>query len=112
MIGVLEKLFEIYWGQPLIGGGTETWFAFGSSPSPSSLFRPQGPGSANASSSGCDQCSIASPDNTRPATRQTMRCSRVRQDAFLLGAILIVAFRRLPPDRQRLRLPRAVDPGA
>jgi branched-chain amino acid transport system permease protein len=28
MIGVLEKLFEIYWGQPLLGGNTETWFAY------------------------------------------------------------------------------------
>ncbi|MEM0936894.1 MAG: branched-chain amino acid ABC transporter permease [Pseudomonadota bacterium] len=28
MIGVLEKLFEVYWGQPLMGGNTETWFAF------------------------------------------------------------------------------------
>ena len=28
MIGLLEKLFEIYWGQPLLGGNTETWFAF------------------------------------------------------------------------------------
>jgi branched-chain amino acid transport system permease protein len=28
MIGLLEKLFEIYWGQPLMGGNTETWFAF------------------------------------------------------------------------------------
>ncbi len=28
MIGILEKLFEIYWGQPLFGGNTETWFAF------------------------------------------------------------------------------------
>ena len=27
-IGVLEKLFEIYWGQPLLGGSTETWFAY------------------------------------------------------------------------------------
>ncbi|WP_405048127.1 branched-chain amino acid ABC transporter permease [Flexibacterium corallicola] len=27
-IGLLEKLFEIYWGQPLLGGNTETWFAF------------------------------------------------------------------------------------
>jgi branched-chain amino acid transport system permease protein len=27
-IGVLEKLFEIYWGQPLLGGNTETWFAY------------------------------------------------------------------------------------
>lgn len=27
-IGLLEKLFEIYWGQPLMGGNTETWFAF------------------------------------------------------------------------------------
>lgn len=27
-IGILEKLFEIYWGQPLLGGNTETWFAF------------------------------------------------------------------------------------
>ena len=27
-IGILEKLFEIYWGQPLMGGNTETWFAF------------------------------------------------------------------------------------
>ncbi len=28
MIGVLEKLFEIYWGQPLLGGNTEAWFAY------------------------------------------------------------------------------------
>ena len=28
MIGVLEKIFEIYWGAPLMGGNTETWFAF------------------------------------------------------------------------------------
>ncbi|MDD7911825.1 branched-chain amino acid ABC transporter permease [Pseudovibrio exalbescens] len=27
-IGILEKLFEIYWGQPFLGGNTETWFAF------------------------------------------------------------------------------------
>lgn len=27
-IGVLEKLFEIYWGQPLLGGNTEAWFAY------------------------------------------------------------------------------------
>jgi branched-chain amino acid transport system permease protein len=27
-IGILEKLFEIYWGQPLLGGNTETWFAY------------------------------------------------------------------------------------
>ncbi|WP_068086945.1 branched-chain amino acid ABC transporter permease [Polycladidibacter stylochi] len=27
-IGLLEKIFEIYWGQPLFGGNTETWFAF------------------------------------------------------------------------------------
>src|SRR5690242_1130112 len=27
-IGIFEKLFEIYWGQPLLGGNTETWFAF------------------------------------------------------------------------------------
>lgn len=28
MIGILEKLFEIYWGQPLLGGSTESWFAY------------------------------------------------------------------------------------
>ncbi|MCO6388409.1 branched-chain amino acid ABC transporter permease [Aliihoeflea sp. 40Bstr573] len=27
-IGVLEKVFEIYWGQPLLGGNTEAWFAY------------------------------------------------------------------------------------
>ena len=27
-IGLLEKLFEIYWGQPLLGGSTEAWFAY------------------------------------------------------------------------------------
>ena len=27
-IGILEKLFEIYWGQPLLGGNTEAWFAY------------------------------------------------------------------------------------
>lgn len=27
-IGVLEKIFEIYWGQPFLGGNTETWFPF------------------------------------------------------------------------------------
>jgi branched-chain amino acid transport system permease protein len=40
-IGVLEKLFEIYWGQPLMGGGTETWFAFVLALL-ILLFRPQG----------------------------------------------------------------------
>jgi branched-chain amino acid transport system permease protein len=40
-IGVLEKLFEIYWGQPLFGGGTETWFAFVLA-LVVLLFRPQG----------------------------------------------------------------------
>ncbi|SFI98912.1 branched-chain amino acid ABC transporter permease [Aerobium aerolatum] len=28
MIGILEKVFEIYWGQPLLGGSTESWFAY------------------------------------------------------------------------------------
>ena len=40
-IGVLEKLFEIYWGQPLLGGNTETWFAFVLALFVL-LFRPQG----------------------------------------------------------------------
>lgn len=40
-IGVLEKLFEIYWGQPLLGGNTETWFAFVFALIVL-LFRPQG----------------------------------------------------------------------
>ncbi|ETX16001.1 ABC transporter permease [Roseivivax halodurans JCM 10272] len=41
MIGVLEKVFEIYWGQPLLGGNTETWFAFVLALIVL-LFRPQG----------------------------------------------------------------------
>ena len=41
MIGVLEKLFEIYWGQPLLGGNTETWFAYVLALIVL-LFRPQG----------------------------------------------------------------------
>ncbi|MEO1677550.1 MAG: branched-chain amino acid ABC transporter permease [Pseudomonadota bacterium] len=41
MIGVLEKLFEVYWGQPLLGGNTETWFAFVLALIVL-LFRPQG----------------------------------------------------------------------
>ena len=40
-IGILEKLFEIYWGQPLLGGNTETWFAFMFALIVL-LFRPQG----------------------------------------------------------------------
>jgi branched-chain amino acid transport system permease protein len=40
-IGLLEKLFEIYWGQPLLGGNTETWFAFVFA-LVVLLFRPQG----------------------------------------------------------------------
>lgn len=40
-IGVLEKVFEIYWGQPLLGGNTETWFAFVFALIVL-LFRPQG----------------------------------------------------------------------
>ena len=40
-IGVLEKLFEIYWGQPLLGGNTETWFAYVLA-LVVLLFRPQG----------------------------------------------------------------------
>ena len=41
LIGVLEKIFEIYWGAPLMGGGTETWFAFVLALIVL-LFRPQG----------------------------------------------------------------------
>ncbi|MDJ1015528.1 MAG: branched-chain amino acid ABC transporter permease [Paracoccaceae bacterium] len=41
MIGVLEKLFEIYWGQPLLGGSTEAWFAYVLALTVL-LFRPQG----------------------------------------------------------------------
>ncbi|RIK85739.1 MAG: branched-chain amino acid ABC transporter permease [Hyphomicrobiales bacterium] len=41
MIGVLEKLFEIYWGQPLLGGNTEVWFAYMLALLVL-LFRPQG----------------------------------------------------------------------
>ncbi|MDN5926246.1 MAG: branched-chain amino acid ABC transporter permease [Hyphomicrobiales bacterium] len=40
-IGLLEKLFEIYWGQPLLGGNTETWFAYVLALIVL-LFRPQG----------------------------------------------------------------------
>lgn len=40
-IGILEKLFELYWGQPLLGGNTETWFAFVFALIVL-LFRPQG----------------------------------------------------------------------
>lgn len=28
IIGFSEKLFELYWGSPILGGGTESWFAF------------------------------------------------------------------------------------
>ncbi len=40
-IGILEKLFEIYWGQPLLGGNTEAWFAYVLALFVL-LFRPQG----------------------------------------------------------------------
>jgi branched-chain amino acid transport system permease protein len=40
-IGILEKLFEIYWGQPLLGGNTEAWFAYVVA-LVVLLFRPQG----------------------------------------------------------------------
>lgn len=40
-IGLLEKLFEIYWGQPLLGGSTEAWFAYVLA-LVILLFRPQG----------------------------------------------------------------------
>lgn len=40
-IGILEKLFEIYWGQPLMGGNTEAWFAYVVALIVL-LFRPQG----------------------------------------------------------------------
>jgi branched-chain amino acid transport system permease protein len=41
IIGVSEKLFEIYWGQPLLGGSTEAWFAYVLALTVL-LFRPQG----------------------------------------------------------------------
>jgi branched-chain amino acid transport system permease protein len=41
MIGILEKIFEIYLGQPCMGGNTETWFAFVLALIVL-LFRPQG----------------------------------------------------------------------
>ena len=28
IIGIGEKVFEVYWGSPILGGGTESWFAF------------------------------------------------------------------------------------
>ncbi|MBO6813968.1 MAG: branched-chain amino acid ABC transporter permease [Rhizobiaceae bacterium] len=28
IIGFSEKLFDLYWGVPILGGGTESWFAF------------------------------------------------------------------------------------
>lgn len=40
-IGILEKIFEIYWGQPLLGGNTEAWFAYVLA-LVVLLFRPQG----------------------------------------------------------------------
>ena len=40
-IGGLEKVFEIYWGQPLLGGNTEVWFAYVLALGVL-LFRPQG----------------------------------------------------------------------
>lgn len=40
-IGIFEKLFEIYWGQPLLGGNTEAWFAYVVALIVL-LFRPQG----------------------------------------------------------------------
>ncbi|MCR4264934.1 branched-chain amino acid ABC transporter permease [Nitratireductor sp. ZSWI3] len=40
-IGILEKVFEIYWGQPLLGGNTEAWFAYVLALLVL-LFRPQG----------------------------------------------------------------------
>ncbi|MFD0982022.1 branched-chain amino acid ABC transporter permease [Tropicimonas aquimaris] len=41
MIGMLEKMFEIYWGGPLLGGNTESWFAYVLALIVL-LFRPQG----------------------------------------------------------------------
>mgnify|MGYP000084672344 CR=1 FL=1 len=41
LIGVTEKVFELYWGQPLLGGNTETWWAFILA-LVFLLFRPQG----------------------------------------------------------------------
>lgn len=41
MIGILEKLFDGYWGYPILGGNTETWFAFVLALIVL-LFRPQG----------------------------------------------------------------------
>ncbi len=41
MIGMLEKMFEIYWGQPILGGNTESWFAYMLA-LVVLLFRPQG----------------------------------------------------------------------
>ncbi|MEM9330918.1 MAG: branched-chain amino acid ABC transporter permease [Pseudomonadota bacterium] len=28
IIGIGEKVFDLYWGAPILGGGTESWFAF------------------------------------------------------------------------------------
>lgn len=41
VLGLGEKVFEIYWGIPLLGGSTETWFAFMVALL-FLLFRPQG----------------------------------------------------------------------
>ena len=41
IIGVSEKVFEVYWGASLLGGGTEAWFAYVLALI-FLLFRPQG----------------------------------------------------------------------
>jgi len=41
LLGLGEKVFEIYWGIPLLAGSTETWFAFMVALLVL-LFRPQG----------------------------------------------------------------------
>ena len=28
IIGISEKVFDLYWGAPILGGGTENWFAY------------------------------------------------------------------------------------
>ena len=86
IIGIGEKLGEIYWG-PLVGGGIESWLAY-----IIALHLPAVPAAGpvrrahhRAGLKGRAACSIAKPASSRRATKRTRR-----------------SFRSAGPDRHRL----------
>ena len=110
IIGVGEKLSEVYLG-PMLGGGIEIWFAYVLALV--FLLFGRRACSARRSSIASEQeqtCSTAKTASSRPATAPTSRSSRSRRTGCAIAAAARVRLRRGAAAGQRLPVPRHPDP--